>query len=89
VLDSLVPVLLVGDMVLSGAVVEAEGVDLVASFTVVVGVGAKVVDSGPASLELGAIEVLWLIRTFHYNKIIACLVELSSQVHTRSTLLSS
>lgn len=65
-LDSLVPVLLVGDMVLSGAVVEAEGMDLVASFTVV-GVGAKVVDSGPASLELGAIEVLWLIRTFHFT----------------------
>lgn len=56
-LDSLVPVLLVGDMVLSGAVVEAEDVDSVASFTVVVGVGvgAEVVDSVPAALELGAI----------------------------------
>lgn len=69
VVDSLVPVLFVGDMVLSGAVVEAEDVDSVAAFTVVeadvnsvasftvvvgVGVGAEVVHSIPAALELGA-----------------------------------
>lgn len=53
-LDSLVPVLLV--LVLSGAVVEAEDVNLVASFTAVVGVevGAGVVCLIPAALELGA-----------------------------------
>mgnify|MGYP001595817543 CR=1 FL=1 len=55
-LDLLAPVLLVGDVVLSGAVVEAEDVDSVASFTVVVGVGvgvgvgAEVVDSVPPAL---------------------------------------
>lgn len=52
VLDMVVPVVLVGDEVLP-TVVEADDVNLVASFTVVVGVGvgAEVVDS---ALELGA-----------------------------------
>lgn len=78
-LDSLAPMLLVGDMVLSGAVVEAEDVVSVASFTVLVGVGvcADEVDLTLAVPELGATQELRLVRKVHYNKIIACLVETS------------
>jgi hypothetical protein len=63
-------------------------VNSVASFTVVVGVGvgAEVV---LATLELEATQELRLVRKFHHNKIIACLVEASLQVHPGLMPLSS